>query len=144
MSFLRRDHETAPRPTIDCGPGKTKSNMKDASDINLIMARYKKTGLINFVDKRQAEYMQSNPVDFHEAMNLIAESNSLFADMPAYLRKRFNNDPGEFLKFVQEEENRPEMIDLGLVERTPNDPPPVKSAEPAGRPPEAESEPRGE
>lgn len=142
MTFLRRDHDTAPRPTIDCGPGRTKQNMKNESDINLIMSKYKKTGLVNFVNTRQAEYMQSNPVDFHEAMNVIAESNSLFADMPAYLRKRFNNDPGEFLKFVQDEENRAEMIDLGLVERRPEDPPPVKTtAEPAETTPEVENAP---
>jgi len=145
MTFLRPDWEESPRPTIDCGPGKTKQNMKDETDINLIMARYQKTGLINFVNTRQAEYMNSNPVDFHQAMNIIAESNSIFADMPAYLRKKFNNDPGQFLDFVQNEENRPEMIELGLVERTPDDPPPVKqSAEPAPKqPPEVENAPQG-
>jgi len=119
MSFLRRDHETATRPTVDCGPGKTKSNMKDASDINLIMARYKKTGLINFVDTRQAEYMDSNPINFHDAMNMIAESNSMFADMPAYLRKQFNNDPGKFLEFVHDPENTEKMIEMGLAQRSP-------------------------
>ena len=35
--------------------------------------------------------------------------------LPADLRKRFSNDPGQLLSFLENEDNRAEAIKLGLV-----------------------------
>jgi len=118
--FKHPNPETQVRPTVDCGPGKTKQNMAKETDINLIMAKYKKTGLVNFVNNRQAEYMTVDEnFDFHECMNRVVQAQEMFLELPAQLRKKFNNDPGEFLAFAQDENNIDAMVDLGLAQRNP-------------------------
>lgn len=58
--------------------------------------------------------------DFHTAMNAIASANEAFDALPASVRARFQNDPGQFVDFVSEESNRAEAESLGLVvSRTP-------------------------
>lgn len=107
--------EDHPRPIVICDDGRTKQSMKDDSDINLIMKKYKKTGLINFVNNNQGEYMEIDDIDYHEALTIVTEADQMFQQMPASLRKKFQNDPGQFLNFVQNPDNLPEMEELGLI-----------------------------
>jgi len=118
--FTHKIHSV--RPTLDTGEGLTKQSMKKDTDINFIVKKYQRTGLADFVSKRQPEYMEAPDMDFHAALNYINEANDMFADMPSNLRKRFNNDPGEFLDFVHNPDNAEEMAELGLVKRNPEQP----------------------
>lgn len=122
------------RPTVDTGPGLTKQSHKKETDINQIMSKYQKTGVLNFVNKTAPEFMQVEPIDLQQAMNLVIRSNEMFGDMPSSLRKKFGNDPMEFLDFVNNPENLDEMVELGLAtapepapepEPTPVEPPPA-------------------
>jgi len=132
--------EEQPRPTVDTGPGLTKQSMAKDTDINLIMAKYQKTGLVNFVNENQGEYMEAPEMDFHQAIDYIAKSKELFDEMPSTLRKRFNNDPGEFLDFVHDPNNADEMVSLGLAKRV-NEAPAAAPAETAETTPEVENAP---
>lgn len=92
---------------------------KDDCDINLILARYKKTGqLPPMMDNARYADLTERPGSFHEAMNTVTEARSMFADLPAPVRDRFNNDPGAFFDFVADPENEEEMRSLGLLEAT--------------------------
>lgn len=97
------------------GPGRTRQAHKDECDINRIMARYQQTGVIDFVNKHQAQYGDATGRDFQEAMQLIAESKTLFQDLPSSVRDRFKNDPALFLDFVHDPANEAEMHELGLM-----------------------------
>jgi len=119
------DYDRSTRPVLNTGKGLTKQSMRDECDINVIMKKYAKTGLTNFVSARKGEYMEVPNIDFHEAMNLITKSNEMFDDMPSELRKRFRNDPGEFMDFVHDPNNLEEMYSLGLAQRPPEEAPPV-------------------
>jgi len=100
--------------------GRTKQQFKDECDVNLLMARYLKTGILDGSDPSSARYMDvSAPFSFHEAMNFVAEAQGQFYDLPATIRTRFGNDPGELLAFLDNPYNRQEAIALGLV-RDPN------------------------
>lgn len=116
VKFLDKDKRPK-RPTVDCGKGLTKQSMKSQCDVNLIMSKYHKTGLMNFVNTRQAEYMDVDNLDFQTAMNMVIDAQNMFADMPAELRKRFSNDPQNFFEFVHDPENIEEMYKLGLADR---------------------------
>lgn len=115
--FSAKREEGYISPKLNCGEGRTKQSMKDETDINLIMAKYQKTGMVNFVNKNQGEYLDVPNIDFHEAMNAIKDANNMFGDMPSTIRKRFNNDPGEFLDFVHDPANVDEIYEMGLAER---------------------------
>lgn len=97
------------------GKGRTKQSFKAECDINNILARFKRTGVIEFTSKYQAQYGDVTALDFTEAMHTIATAKSMFHDMPSHLRARFKNDPAEFLAFVDNPANKEEARALGLL-----------------------------
>lgn len=104
--------QTAPR-----GRSRTKQSFREESEINNILAKYVKTGVIDHVAKHGGNYDFASSVTFHEAMSVVVKAEQMFADLPADVRKRFVGEPGEFLDFVQNPENHEEMIALGLANR---------------------------
>lgn len=117
--------------TLD-GDGRTKQSFKAESDINHIMARYAKTGVLEFVNQHAAQYGDCTGIEFEAGMRTIAAAKSMFADLPAELRNRFENDPGRFLDFVNDDRNREEARELGLLR-----PEPVQATPPATPPQQA-------
>lgn len=99
------------------GIGRTDQSFQKQCDINQIMVKYQKTGLIDHVSQHGGNYGDfTSASDYHTAMNQINEAQAAFDSLPSSLRKRFDNDPYEFLKFVQEESNIDEMRELGLIQ----------------------------
>lgn len=94
----------------------TKQSFKKECDINNILKRYMKTGLIDHINKHQGVYTDlSTSTEYHEAMNIIMEANDSFSLLPSEIRNKFNNDPAQFLDFVSNPDNRQEMAELGLL-----------------------------
>jgi len=60
-----------------------------------------------------------------------------FATLPSHVRRRFENDPQEFLAFMADPANQDEVIKMGLA--TDNRPPPP---EPVIPPPDPEPAPK--
>lgn len=115
----------------------TQQHQKDETDINLIMARYTRTGVIDHVNKNQPAYFDVPAHSYHEAQNAIAQADSMFQELPAKARKYFDNDPSKFLSFVQNPKNADKLFDMGLSNTpmsppsdNPPDLPPVKPTEP--------------
>jgi len=100
------------------GPSLTHQSMKDETDMNRIMEKWAKTGVLEHRNTYEGQYgdFLSAPDDYHSAMNAVLEAQEMFADLPASVRKRFANDPGLFLDFVSDPKNRDEMEELGLAE----------------------------
>jgi len=107
--------------------GRTKQAFKKDCDINNIMAKYVKTGVITHGRTAKPEYGFAPATDFHTAMNLITEAEQQFEGLPSKLRLRFKNDPAEFLSFCEDPNNRSEAALLGLLETD------EVVAEPAGK-----------
>lgn len=95
--------------------GRTKQSFKDECDINLIMARYMKTGVLDFVTKHAPQYRDVTGLDYQAAMQQVAKAQSMFMDLPSAIRSRFENNPALFLDFVQDPANEAEMHQLGLL-----------------------------
>lgn len=105
-----------PRVQIRCeGPGRTRQSASEECDINYIMAKYAKTGMVDHLARHGADYGFASSIDFHGAMNIVTKADQMFADLPAPARERFRGDPAVFLDFVQDESNLDEMIELGLA-----------------------------
>lgn len=119
-------------------PSRTKQANKDECDINSIMRRFEKDGVVDHVNKVQGRYGDYSeiPGDYHAACNLVIEAQEMFLTIPAEIRAKFKNDPGEFLDFALDEENRDELKKLGLLKTTaPAETPqasPVSSETPGG------------
>lgn len=103
------------------GENRTKQAHKDDCDINLIMARFIKTGVMDHVRDHGPQYGFASSDDFRESMEIVAKANSMFEDLPSQIRNQFNNDAGAFLDFVQNPENIDEMREMGLANPTPSE-----------------------
>lgn len=117
--MIRTRNDTVRVRTENNQPSMTKSDMAEACNINNILARYRKTGVISHIRAGGTYETLPSQMDFHEAMNLVLKAQTMFDEMPSNLRKRFSNDPGVFLAFCEDPENRDEMVDLGLLPRPP-------------------------
>lgn len=104
------------KPTIKCGKGRTKQSFQKETNINSMVAAFKKTGQFPNVSTIAARYADvSNVTPYREALQQVIEAQTMFGSLPSALRTRFHNDPGELLDFVNDEKNRDEAIKLRLV-----------------------------
>ena len=118
-------------PGVDTGNDTiVQQHFREECDINFIVDRFKRTGLVEHVRSIGGQFM--NVVDFpdyHEALNTVAEARSRFLELPATVRERFNHDPGQMIGFLANPANREEAVELGLMvpqeaprSETPSDP----------------------
>lgn len=99
-------------------PTRTHQSFKNECDINRILDRWQKTGVITHYNKYSANYSDLTSVpDYRQAMDQIIRANQAFESLPSSLRKRFGNDPAEFLSFVSSPDNVDEMVKLGLANK---------------------------
>lgn len=101
---------------VDCStePSMTKQSFKDECDINNIMARFERSGLLDFVNQNEARYGDATSLDYQDAMLVVANANSMFEEMPAKQRAFFKNDPAAFLAFMEDPANLEKSYELGL------------------------------
>ncbi len=100
-------------------PSLTKQSFKKECDINVIMSKYQKSGLISHINTHEARYGETSAQSFTEAQYLVAEAQSMFAELPSKARRYFNDDPKAFLAFTENydpETDKQQLIDLGLSE----------------------------
>lgn len=119
---------------LDCSddPGLTKQNMKDECDINVITKRYERTGSLPDLIAKDPRYGDFSDVpSFQDSLHIVAHANEQFAALDAPVRRRFNNDPAEFLAFATNPVNLDEMVKLGLATKKVVDPIPPPAV-PAG------------
>lgn len=97
-------------------PSRVKQSFKDECDINKILARWQKTGVLDHVNRYQGDYADVTPIpDYREALNSVMAAQAAFNSLPSKIRERFGNDPAQFLDFVHDEGNLNEMRSLGLL-----------------------------
>lgn len=96
-------------------PSKTHQSFKDECDINRIVARYQKTGLLPQVNSQPQYGDFCTSDDYQTSMNKVLHAQNSFMSLPAKVRARFENDPAKFLDFVYDPENAQELVSLGLA-----------------------------
>lgn len=116
------DQEADDATVIDCShePSKTVQGAPDA-DINVLMKRMGITdneplpAQFSINDPRYYGDFTEAPTSLQEAMEVIRTAEERFAALPAALRTRFNNRPAELYAFINNPENIPEAVKLGLL-----------------------------
>lgn len=95
-------------------PSRTQQHQRDDTDINVIVQRFAKTGVLP-TSGRTPEYGDFHgPSDYHEALNIVIEAQDAFDSLPSKTRAHFKGDPAAFLAFIEAGPDAQMLLDLGL------------------------------
>lgn len=114
------------------GEGRTEQAHAGETDINTIMAKARRGEHSDYISDHEGQYGFASRENYFEANILIAQANTMFEELPAKIRSRFNHDPGQFLEFVQDPKNQEEMVELKL--KNPPTPTPTPTPTPLADP----------
>lgn len=114
LKSFYRPHKRVFAPIV--GASRTKSEFKDECNINSIMKRYAKTGVISHVSQRAPFFVDTTEMpDLMTAMNVMIAARQSFMSLSADVRKQFDNDPVKFVEFAEDPENIDQMREWGLA-----------------------------
>lgn len=97
----------------------TEQHHKNSCDINRIVRKYCDTGMLQQRLSRGHYGDFSGVGDYHDSLLRVQDAMNDFMVIPANIRKRFHNNPGELIEFVTNEGNREEAEKLGLIPKKP-------------------------
>lgn len=107
---------------------RTVQSEADRCNINKIITRYRKTGVIDHTNNLPTQYGVAVGDDFKTIMDKTRKVQQSFESMPVEVRQRFNNDAAQFMDYVsttpQSEIEKDEMFYEQKVmkpERTPKE-----------------------
>ena len=112
---IKKRYEKSKSKKLDTGKGLTEQSHKRETDINFILKDYAKTGFIKHAKEHEGEYDDISVQDFNNAMFIVAEAQNMFNELPAEYRQKFNNNPADFLNFVQDPSNKEQMEKMGIL-----------------------------
>lgn len=99
---------------------RTKQSFKDSTDINKIIARFGRTGMLTHVNSRQPFYGDVSNIDSYQGcLEVVRQAQELFAGMSAQVRERFGNDPAQMISFLENPANLDEAVRLGMAVKRP-------------------------
>lgn len=115
---------------LECkDPSLAQQHMKDECDINVLVERFGVTGSMPVAPIEPSYGDFSGVSDYHTAMNKIKAAEEAFMALPAKIRAKFDHDPNALLNYLQNEENRDEAIQIGLIDGKPVVEPVVSAVE---------------
>jgi len=116
---------------IQCGEGRTKQKTGVEHDINKLVARYQKTGVLPMREDAHGLFTDVCMVgDYMECQNRVLAAQDAFNSLGSVIRKRFGNSPDAFMEYMSSlgKDSIDEAVALGLVEKKVV---PVDNAQPA-------------
>jgi len=132
------DHEKEPSLTVQ--------SEKDNCDINVLMEKYQKSGVLPVVQTSPVYGDFSQIPDYQDMRNRLIDAENAFMALPAKIRREFDDDPAEFMDFIHDPKNADRLVEMGLREapKPPESPirvevvsPPQKTEGPLSGPPAA-------
>lgn len=130
-----RPHE---RVVTDCGSqSRTRQEFKKECDVNELMRRYQKTGILPSGGSKEPRFLDCVDVpNFQEAMQLFIDAEAAFMRLPALVRRDFDNDAEKFVVFAQNADNVGKLREWGLAapEKAPDAPMRVEVVNPPPAP----------
>lgn len=117
-------------------PSLTRQADKDSCDVNRILARYAKDGVLTHVNNHPgvfADVAEIAVADYHDALNRVISAGQAFDALPSSVREFYRNDPALFLAAVEDGTLEPSLYkDLGITPHAEQKPPQGASGRGAG------------
>lgn len=115
MPFYIERPEGYEKPVIHCGPSMTKKSQQKECDINNIIKKFDRTGVLAHMAPHEPTYMDVDPITYQDALQIVIDAQAAFNDLPSKVRSKFNNDPQKFLEFTKTAK-KDELVELGLAD----------------------------
>lgn len=107
---LKRVQISSDQPTL------TQQKFQNDQDIHTILNRFAKTGILGDPSRTPIYGDFSNPNQFIENMNIVADFKSQFEQQPVKIREKFHNDPQELIEYLSDKKNHKEAVKLGIMD----------------------------
>lgn len=119
--LIRLPFDHAPHAGLICPEETlTKQSFLEECDYNNILAKWQNSGLITHLNAATPIYADVSDVsDYQQSLELIRSAQASFDALSSSIRDRFNNDPAALLRFIQDPNNYPEALRMGLVSPRP-------------------------
>jgi len=129
-------YEDRPRPKLDCSKDvpRTQQHFKDECNINTLVRNWITKGAPPPPENLAAYGNFADAPDYFNAQLQMKQAQDTFDSLPAHIRKHFDNEPGELLRFALNPDNLAAAVELGLVKAPDPEPPPAPPEPPQGEP----------
>lgn len=118
-----RENGTNRVQSINNDPDMCQQQFKQDCDVNHIMEKYLKTGVISHI-RGPGHYLDLVDLpDYQESLHTVIKAQDKFMELPADVRLQFDNDPHKFIEFLGDPSKEAEHIKMGL--RSPKEPDPI-------------------
>lgn len=98
-------------------PSRTQQQFAEECDVNVLVEKALKTGDYSAFQAPNWDDVDYSEVgEYADALNFVNSVNTDFAELPAALRARFNNNISDYADFVADPANMQECIRLGLLQ----------------------------
>ncbi|UDN67665.1 internal scaffolding protein [robinz microvirus RP_87] len=96
----------------------TKQSHKDECDINLIIKKYQKTGIIQHISQQTPSYTDlPDTLDYQQSLAILEEADYAFSTLPSVVREYFHNSPAEFLAAFTDPSQAAKLEEWGLAKK---------------------------
>jgi hypothetical protein len=109
------------------GPSLTRQEFADECDINVLMAKYEKHGVLPLAGS-EPRYVDcaSIPSDFRVVIDMMRDAEASFMSLHARVRAEFDNDARAFVDFAADPANIERLREWGLAPRPEAPAPPLR------------------
>lgn len=78
----------------------TEQSQKDLCDINCIIAHFPQKVIASKMAQNELQFADVTESDYQKAFNLVKDTERQFMLLPAEVRRRFNNTPGQYMAYL--------------------------------------------
>lgn len=103
----------------DFEPTQTVQDQRDDCDVNVIVDRYVKTGILPGVSQTPVFADVFDAPTYQESLHVVMKAQEGFMALDAKVRKEFDNDPAKFLAAFDDPTQGDLLVKLGLLEAKP-------------------------
>lgn len=99
------------------GEDPAQQHFREEVNINNIIAKYNKTGLITHVSKTRKRFGEFKDfADLLPDLDRVTKAHQAFDDLPATIRNEFGNSIEGFFKFIQNPANNEQCVKWGIFD----------------------------
>lgn len=109
------DYKSSDYSTPGGGESVVQQHLKDQCNVNKIMNKYVKTGVLEHIKENQGFYGDCIGIDFRSVQDKVIRGQEAFNALPAKIRKLMNNDPANFVEWMNSDEDLDMKRELGLL-----------------------------